>query len=134
MSMTSVSTENKSYLVTSDKIKKAIAIFRESFPDNVELASIPDSEIEVRVEEFIKSKQTITPDINTPQIEKITAQETSTSCPVLLAIVIIDCILMILRFTGLHVANNETIKQAVIKEISKKVNKNLPEWQEMIAG
>lgn len=134
MSIPSIITENEESLVASDRIKKAIAVFRKSFPDCVELAEISDSEIEVKVKEFTKNKQVVSPDLNTPSIQPLAIEEPIISCPISIAIVIVDCILMILRFTGIHVMNNNAIKEIAAKEIAKEVTKNLPEWKELIGS
>lgn len=115
--------------VSEAHLDAAIAEMRRYFPSHPELAKASDAEIKQKVSEFLQSKQTITPVLAAPSAEQVQALAgVQDSCPYAIAVVVVDCIFMLLGFVGLHATNSEAIARAAAREVGEEIAKSLPKW------
>lgn len=125
--------KDKNPTITSEQINAAIVDLRKNFPDDAKLAEVSDAEIVQRVSEFLKSDQVFTPLLSTPSAESMAEIAAVTdTCPYAIAVVIVDCIFMILGFVGLRAANSKKVGEKAAVEIAKEVGKDPNRWKQLI--
>ncbi|MEZ4721789.1 MAG: hypothetical protein R2813_07945 [Flavobacteriales bacterium] len=119
--------------VTKEQIQAAVTVMRNYFPQDENLKKISDDELIEKVQKFIASEQTFSAEPS-EKVDALLGENLTDTCPYSIAVVVADCIIMLIGFCGLHTSNQQRVIKASAKEIGEEVSTNLPEWLELIAA
>jgi len=127
--------KNENPGVSKDQIENAIAEMRNYFPDDENLKMISIDELIEKVHEFIHSDQTIT--IKLPdEVPAVTLRDDLIdSCHIAIAEIVIDSVLLILGFFGLHLSSPNKLIEAIpkaAKKIAVIIAKDPKKWLQLL--
>ncbi|MEM7114869.1 MAG: hypothetical protein AAF614_20705 [Chloroflexota bacterium] len=123
--------------ITDEHLSAAIATMRSYFPDDPKLAEMSDEALKQQVEPFIKNHHVFRPTLvplSTDSFQILAAVDEGDSCAYTIAVVVVDCIFMVLGFVGLHATNSQRIARAAAHEAGIVIARNLPKWRILITA
>jgi hypothetical protein len=118
--------------ITDGQITAAISAFKELFPNDTHLAAVSEAELHQRVRDFLKSTEVFTPHLDVPASRVMESDSQQTSCPMAIAIVLVDCSFMVLGFVGLRATYSARLKRQAALAIGEDVARDLPGWIKLV--